>query len=249
MKAGTRLGLTLLSAYLVFLIATVPAPLVLNKLGVRLAPLTVYDVSGSLWSGHTGTVNYAALRIMNLDWSLHPLALLLGRLETGWSLDDPALRGNGALGRTLGGTQYLSNVQATAELQALQSSGLLKILLPVNGQVQFALDTLRYSDGKLSAAEGSIDIKNIATTVPALALGDFHIKLETQQAGIKATLSDVKGALRAQGVAMIKPDGSYQFTGNFSARDPSQASLQQYLSLMGRMGPDGRVSVSSTGHL
>ena len=249
MKAGTRLGLTLLSAYLVFLIATVPAPLVLNKLGERLAPLTVYDVTGSLWSGHAGTVNYTAMRLVNLDWSLHPLALLLGRLETGWSLDDPALRGNGALGRTLGGTRYLANVQATAELQALQSSGLLNIILPVNGQVRFALNTLRYSDGKLSAAEGDIDIKNVATTVPALALGDFHIKLETQQAGIKATLNDVKGALRAQGVALIKPDGSYQFTGNFSARDSSQANLQQYLRMLGRMGPDGRVNVTTNGHL
>ena len=89
----------------------------------------------------------------------------------------------------------------------------------------------------------------MATPVPALALGDFHIQMETLQSGVKATLSDSGGALRAQGVAMISPDGNYQFSGKFSARDPGQANLQQYLRMLGPMGPDGRVSVTSNGRI
>jgi hypothetical protein len=249
MNTNTRVGLTLVGGYLIFLIATVPAPLVTNKLGAHLAPLAAYDVSGSLWSGHAGAFNYAALRVANVDWSLHPLALLLGRLEAGWKLHDAALEGSGAWGRTLGGSHYLSKLKASADLQALQNGGLLRIPLPVNGRARFDIKNLRYSDGKLSAADGSIDVNNVVTLVPALTLGDFHLQLETQQAGVKATLSDRGGPLRAQGIAMINPDGSYQFTGNFSARDPNQANLQQYLRMMGPMGADGRVSVNSTGHL
>jgi general secretion pathway protein N len=249
MKQNTRIGLTLVGAYLFFLIITAPAALTFDKLRARIAPLTLSDVSGTLWSGHAGALNYAALRLTNLEWSVHPFGLLLGRLESGLKLDDSALRGTGTLGRTLGGTLYLTDLNGAAELQALQSSGLLKILLPVNGQALFALRKLRYTDGKLTAAEGAIEIKNAATLVPQLALGDFHLVLETLQAGIKATLSDRGGALRAQGVAMINPDGSYQFTGTFSPRDPNQASLQQYLRMLGPMGTDGRVSVNTSGRI
>ena len=249
MKDGTRIGLTLVGAYFVFLLITAPAPLAFDTLRTRIAPLNLSDVSGSLWSGHAGTLNYAALRLTNLDWSLHPFGLLLGRLESTFKLNDSALHGSATLGRTLGGTLYLTDLNGDADLQTLQSSGLLKILLPVNGQAQFALRNLRYTDGKLTAADGTIDLKNAATLVPQLALGDFHLELETQQAGIKATLSDRGGALRVQGVAMISPDGRYQFTGTFSARDPNQANLQQYLRMLGPMGTDGRVSVNSGGHI
>lgn len=249
MKQGMRIGLTLVGAYCFFLIITAPAALTFDKLRARVAPLTLSDVDGTLWSGHAGTLNYAAMRLANLDWSVHPFGLLLGRLESSVTVDDTALRGTGTLGRTLGGTLYLTDLNGTAELQTLQSSGLLKILLPVNGQAQVDLRRLRYTEGKLTAAEGTIDIKNAATLVPQLALGDFHVEVETQQAGIKATLSDRGGALRAQGVAMIGPDGRYQFTGSFSARDPNQANLQQYLRMLGPMGADGRVSVNSSGQI
>jgi len=249
MKGGTRIGLTLVGAYLVFLIITAPAALTFDKLRTRIAPLNLSDVNGTLWSGHAGTFSYAALRLANLDWSVNPFGLLLGRLESNVKLNDNALHGSVTMGRTLGGTLYLTDLNGEAELQALQSSGLLKILLPVNGQAQFDLRKLRYTDGKLTAAEGTIEIKNAATLVPQLALGDFHIEVETQQAGIKATLSDRGGALRAQGVAIISPDGRYQFTGTFSPRDPNQANLTQYLRMMGPMGTDGRVSVNTSGHI
>lgn len=249
MKTNTRIGVALIGGYLIFLIATVPAALVTSKLGPRFAPLAAYDVSGSLWCGHAGVVNYASLRLMNVDWSLHPLALLLGRVEAGWKLHDTSLEGSGTWGRTLGGSRYLSKLKTSADLQTLQNGGLLRIPLPVNGRVNFDIKSMHYSAGKLSAADGSIDVTHAVTLVPALTLGDFHLQLETQQAGVKATLSDRGGPLRAQGVAMINPDGSYQFTGNFSARDQSNANLQQYLRMMGPMGADGRVSVNSTGHL
>ena len=249
MKQNLRLGATLLGAYLAFLLATLPAPLVLGKLQARLAPLALHDVSGTLWCGRAASLNYAMLHAAHLDWSVHPVALLLGRLETGWSLDDAALRGKGTLGRTLGGSVYLSDLDAQADLQALQASGLLRIMLPISGRAEFALHKLRYADGKLAAADGTIDVKGVALQALSLPLGDFHLDLATQQAGVKATLSDRGGALHAQGVAMITPDGAYQFSGNFAARDPNQSALQQYLRMLGKVGADGRVSVNYTGHL
>ena len=249
MKDGKRIGLTLVGAYLVFLIITAPAALAFDTLRARLAPLNLSDVSGTLWSGQAGTLSFAALHLTNLDWSVNPFGLLLGRIESRVTLNDGALHGKATLGRTLGGTMYLTDLDADAELQALQSSGLLKIMVPVNGQAQFALRKLRYTDGKLTAIEGTIDIKQAATLVPQLALGDFQLQLETQQAGIKATLSDRGGALRANGVAMISPDGSYQFTGTFSPRDPNQTNLQQYLRMLGPMGTDGKVSVNTSGKI
>ncbi len=249
MKDGTRIGLTLVGAYIVFLIMTAPAALSYAKLRPRIAPLNLSDVSGTLWSGHAGSLSYAALHLTDLNWSMHPFGLLLGRLESGLTLNDSALHGSVTLGRTLGGTLYLTDLDGEAELPALQASGLLKIILPITGQAQFALSRLRYSDGKLIAAEGTIDVKHAETLVPQLALGDFHVQLETLQAGIKATLSDRGGALRAQGVAMISPDGRYQFNGTFSPRDPNQTNLLQYLRMMGPMGKDGRVSVNTNGHI
>ncbi len=249
MKEGMRMGLTLVGAYWVFLIITAPAALAFDKLRARIAPLNLSDISGTLWSGHAGTLSYANLRLSDLNWSVHPFGLLLGRLESGVKINDSALHGSGTLSRTLGGTLFLTDLNGRAELQALQSSGLLKILLPVNGQAHIALRNMRVADGHITAAEGMIDIKHAATLVPPLTLGDFHIQLETQPAGIKATLSDRGGALRAQGVALISPDGRYQFTGTFSPRDPNQANMVQYLRMLGPMGTDGRVSVNTNGHL
>jgi len=83
-----RLGYALLAvcAYLVFLIAQLPAAQLYGWLKPRAgAPLQLYQVSGSPWNGRAAAADIGKTRIEEPAWVLRPQALLLGRIEYGFT--------------------------------------------------------------------------------------------------------------------------------------------------------------------
>ncbi len=235
--------------YLLFLIVNIPATLVSSQVRDQLPGLTLYGVHGTVWSGSADSLAYGTLHAQNVRWSLRALPLLFGRVEIAWALDAPGLHGRGKLGRTLGGSIYVSDLVAEAPVASLQALSPYKLPLPLAGIASLDLRSVRLDDGALREADGVVDLKSAALKAPNLKLGDFRITMETDDAGTKATLADRGGPLQAQGIAMLKPDGSYQFNGSFASRDNDQPALERYLRLFGRPGPDGKVQVSTTGRL
>ena len=67
-------------AYFVFLITTVPAAPVIGMFNDRI-PVTISNVSGTLWSGRASTVTTKNnLTLKNVEWTFLPWRLLLANI-------------------------------------------------------------------------------------------------------------------------------------------------------------------------
>jgi general secretion pathway protein N len=249
MRLWRRYALLLGGAYLVFMIASLPATAVYSRLAPQLAPLSLEGIRGSVWSGSAQRLHHPAWQVEQVSWTLLPLPLLLGRLEANWHIDDAQVRGRGRAGRRLGGTLYLDDTTLALPVSTLQALGIVKTGLHLNGNLKVELRALQSEAGRIIAADGLVDATGLGLETPPLAFGDFELKIETVDTGIQALLNDRGGPLSASGSATLTPDGQYRFTARIAARDGRDSQLANYLALTGRPGPDGRIPVNVSGTL
>jgi hypothetical protein len=247
MKAALRyvaLGVVL---YALFVLLMVPASwLYGHGLQSRLGGVTLYGVKGTLWSGRAAALRAPAVQVDNLRWRLHPWTLLWGRAEAALNFDYQNAPGTLVAARSLSGNWYARDVDL--ELPATQLMPMLRMPgAELGGRLMLHLDSLTVKQGQVTAAEGTLTWEKAALRQPlAVALGSFVITLQTTAQGVNGVLIDRGGAIQAQGVFKLQPDGQYQVTATFTSRDPK---LAQGLRLFGSPGPDGRVNYSATGRL
>ncbi len=232
-------------AYLLFLALEYPAARLLAGLAPQLA---LTDISGSVLAGRIGSLGTQDAHMEALAWELRALPLLLGRIEAAWTLGPEARDGQGRAGLGFGGG-YLTDVDARVPLPALRALVASTLPLPLQGMAEIKLVRLALDDGRPSAAEGSITLRGLRLTLPEVTLGEIRITLETTDDGIAAHLADQGGPLALDGLARLKPDGSYTFTATLSARNSAPPALAQSLALLGAPGPDGKIKLRREGRL
>lgn len=247
LRRASRYALFALLAYLLFLLATLPAAHAYAMLKERIAPVQFHGVEGTLWSGSAALVVSGARQFQQVSWQFHPWALLLGHAEAAVTFDEGGRHTRAVAGRTLAGGIYLHDV--TTRLPATALEGMFSIDgTGLDGAVDIHLAEVTFAGKKLAAVHGSLTWNNAGLVSPKTALGAFVMTLETSGEEIKGVLKDNPGSpLRAEGVLRLKPDGSYQFTGALSLRDPGRADLEQALRFFGSPGPGGKVNLSTSG--
>ena len=253
-RSGRYIGFALL-AYLIFLCVLLPAERGYSLIKEKVAPLRLYQIHGSVWSGSAGMAVTGTRQMQNIQWTLHPWMLLLGRIEASVEFDEAGRHTQTVLGRTVGGTIYLADVKTQLPPTALENA----LNIPgsgLDGTVDVALSDVKFTNGKLTALDGTLSWNNaglfVTRTSPKTKLGSFVMTLTTKSSGtgneINGVLKDNPASpLRAEGILRIKPDGTYQFTGALSLRDASRADLAQALRLFGSPGPGGKIPLSASG--
>ena len=234
--------------YVISLAGTVPAPWVYKHwMQNRLGSWVLYDVQGTVWEGRASLVKSGNIRVKNLHWDLHPLSLLLGRLEAALQFNYADAPGTLVLGRSLTGTWHVDDVDF--EMPAEKLSPLLRLPgAELGGKVAVNLSGLTVKKGRITAATGTVAWEKAAVSKPvAVDLGTFAMTVKTTSDGVNGTLLDKGGAVQAQGLFKLNADGKYQLTATFASRDPQQPLLTQGLRLFGTPGPDGRINYSASG--
>ena len=240
-----------LLAYVIFLCVMLPAERGYSLVKEKVAPLRLYQIHGSVWSGSAGIAVMGTRQIQNLQWTLHPWMLLLGRIEASVEFNEAGRHTQTVIGRTLSGALYLADVKTRLPPTALENA----LNIPgsgFDGAVDIALDEVKIIDGKLTVVNGTLSWNNaglfVTQTSPKTKLGSFVLTLTTTGKEINGILKDNPASpLRAEGILRIKPEGTYQFTGALSLRDVSRADLAQALRLFGSPGPGGKIPLSASG--
>lgn len=248
MKIGARYTLLGVFAYAISLLATLPAAQAYTLLQDRLlAPLRLSGLEGTLWSGRAAEAQFGAYRLGQTSWTLRPWALALGRLEAAWTARTETGRTQGIVARGLGGTT-LSEVNADLPITDLATWLAPGIAQQLDGRLKATLSDVRF-DGTLSAARGTLSWDQAALNTPqAVALGGFTLTLSADPGGTKGTLLDRNSPLKAQGVLLLKPDGTYRYTGTLTPQ-PGSAALAQALTQFGTADANGTVTVAWSGQL
>lgn len=234
--------------YGVFLVGTLPAPWIYEHwLQTRLGGWSLYGVKGTIWEGHASLVKSGNIQVENLQWDLHPWALLWGRAEAALRFDYQSAPGEMVVGRNLAGNWYFNDVGM--DLPAQQLEPLLRVPgAELGGKLAVRLSSLTMKQGRVTAVSGSVAWEKAALRKPLVAeLGTFETTLATTAEGVGGTLIDRGGPVQAQGIFKLQADGQYQFTATFASRDPRQSLITQGLSFFGTPSPDGRVKYSATG--
>jgi general secretion pathway protein N len=245
-----RYGLIGVGAFVLFLIVQLPAarvyPVIAQK---RPLPVQLYALGGTVWHGRADVATAGDLRVEDLSWQVRPFALALGRLETRLSFVLAGYRLHGTVGRRIGGPLYLHDVSARLPLSQIEPI-FTRADMGLEGEIALELDEAEVVDHAISVLRGRFTVTNAAVGAPLnLALGSYVMDLTSEGGTVHGVLRDGGGPLRLEGVVTLKPDGSYQLTAKFAARDTNRPELIQTLNLVGTPGPGGTVTVSRTGRL
>lgn len=250
MKKVIKYSLFALIVYLLSLLMLFPADRAYSLVRDRFVPsLELYQVSGTVWNGHVGRVRAATVSIDDVDWCLHILPLLAGRIELGLTIDGSTDPIQFVAGRYMDGSFYIHDNGQGLPLGELESL-LNPQPLGLKGTLLMNLDDIRMATGRLSQVSGDVVWQHAGLGDPVnIDVGDLAATVSTKDDVVQATVKDQGGPLTVDGQFMLMPDSTYRMTMTLMVKDSSRTDLKQSLRLLGAPGRDGKVSVSRRGRL
>ncbi|MGQ0697572.1 MAG: type II secretion system protein N [Panacagrimonas sp.] len=169
-------------------------------------------LSGTLSSGSASRIDLSGSPLIgNLSWELRALHLLMGRASYKLSGGSDGVIVDGTAFVVPSGTLTLSDFRLGAPLRTV-GAAVGQAFVPAEGQVGLDIATLKLRDGWPVKADGLVTINGLAWKLgrEPVPLGDYQAKIEDEVAGIKATLSTLRGALEVSGEARVGHDRSYE---------------------------------------
>lgn len=250
MKRAAKFIALAVIIYLTGLVTLFPASLAIRWFMPATPGLVLGAAEGTVWNGRVSSVEYRGWNIGAADWSLQPLSLLSLAVAADVQLERS---GQGPLSAsvrmTTDGRIEIRNLQGGITLADLSRAK----LMPANiagGDVILNLQQLDVHEGRPVAANGRAGLAGLTSALlPGVALGSYEGKIETTDAGIIATFSEVDAPLRVAGQAQIGPDGRYSVSGNITPSAETPDALRRGLGLLGQPDASGRYSFSFSGQL
>lgn len=183
----------LIFIYLVALVVLLPARFVLQFVQSP-AQVEWGDVSGSIWSGQIGTLRVQDITLREIDWRLHPLALVMGRAQVSLHIGDHP-------NNIIVGQGQLRMTSSTLQVQGLTLDGRvadLAALSPVpspfalQGEVSLNLPHYEWGQPLCRELDGQVQVSNAALQIGRNweELGNFSAVLNCENGRIIALLDD-----------------------------------------------------------
>ena len=199
-RPGVRLAVLGIVAYLVFLLANVPAA----WLGFALerssrGALALGDPAGTLWkgSGLLALRSGGAFRgIADLEWRCNPLSVLTGRLSLAVSgvAPETRLRASVSLGA---GSLRLQNVEASAPAAVLEPALPAAAFARPDGRVRVLADSFEVGGAGVA---GAATVEWLEAGMGGLQrLGDYRLQITGNGERAAVKLATLRGDLRVTG--------------------------------------------------
>ncbi len=216
--------------YLVFLIGTAPANMLVPLLQSQMRELRLSSVSGTIWSGSANQVYVKPVQFMEVDWRFRPFALLLGRLEISVSGQMQGQAVVAKVGRSVLGEPYLSDVQGRVAASDLLAWRQIR-QVAVDGYLDFNLQKVRLSETGVPALAGTVNWSPARVTRPLqLELGKAQLDTGIEDDATRGNLQVSGGALLLQGDVELKADGAYRLDAKIRQNGQVPQAVSKFLS-------------------
>jgi general secretion pathway protein N len=194
--------------FLIWLIATVPARLVLAHVSNAVPAVYAEGVSGTIWSGKAARMSLSAPgythELGETQWQLHPWSLLAGKLSVSLNARNGRDQVTSDASLSLGGRVSLANTELSLPASIVRSwypvpariDGLLSLQLKSLSVSKAVIDEL---DGALTWQDAQVDFSGAP-----VKLGSLLAKLSMGDKGAcKVELSDLGGPLGVVGQVVV----------------------------------------------
>jgi len=227
------------------LITRAPASL----MGFAIPPtVNATGFSGTVWKGAVAHVEIPLqsrpFAMGRFTWTLNPAGLLWGdliRVKSDWG----SQRIDVAARPALNGSVQVNEAMLRIDL------GWLRELFPlyVGGQLKTDIESLSIAaDGTPTSANGRLVWENAAWRAIGgdVSLGSYAVDVTTTDAGIRASIITLKGALEIDGSVTIVGD-NYRVVANLSGPTARNEAFQQAIALLAvPTGSGYRIELSGT---
>ena len=211
--------------------------------GALPASVACQSPSGSAWRGQCAQLLYPGGSLEGVSWALHAWPLLLGRVDLDLRSADARAPGTTRLSLGIGGRLALRELRAELPLEA----GLLPYF-PAGwtGQIQFALDSVEISGGRLLAIQGTVTARTLAQRNPPMPFGSFELRFapvtsaSASDTPITGVLSDLGGPLSVSGTLTIRNGNEYELAGLAQVRAEASTELAKAVEFLGPSDEQGR---------
>lgn len=240
------------AAYLLFVLATIPAARVIPYL--QRSGVSVAGASGTVWSGRAGFVQVRGFSLGPTQWELHPWRLVIGKL--GATVHSKSSDGylDADVAVSLGGEIDIRNLRGTLPL-----STFARLPLP-GGGVNGWSGTLRLDLAELTLAkqwptsiDGSVNITSlVGPPRQPSPLGSYKIVFTRDDdiSEVRGAVSSLEDApLDVVGSIRISVDRTYSVDAQVGTRAGAPPSIVKAIEYLGIPDGEGRRPLSIAGSL
>jgi hypothetical protein len=237
-------------AYFVFLIATVPAAPVINIFEDRI-PVTINNVSGTLWSGRAGAVTTNKnLTLKNVEWSFMPWRLLLASIAVSVNAE---FNGNPVDARlSTGVSGNLSVYDLHMKLDAGDVASLVSLPLgELSGIFQLRIDNAYIEQGLVPRVNGILSWNKASVTIAESAdLGNVSVLInENDESPLSASISNKGGDLALKGTFTTSAQGDYSLKLSMKPNATASSNLSSSIAMFARKQGNGEFIFDNKGNL
>ncbi len=224
-----------LAAFLVFLVAMVPA----SQLARRLPAGIVADgPSGTIWSGRARGLAVAGRPLGALRWSCRPWRLILLQWSCNVGIQPRGGELTGDFSGDFGGDIVGRGIRGSVPIALFEG-----IATPRgwSGNLELALDELAIASRRPQSASGKLFLRALrAPGASGQQLGDFELVVGEGTVGsttLNGRLRDLGGPLHVRGAVELFADGRYLLQGDAA---PGPGAGPAIFDTLGFLGPPDR---------
>jgi general secretion pathway protein N len=227
-----------IAAFLLFLIAMVPAEQLARRLP---ADLAVEGVAGTIWSGTARALAVQGHPVGALEWSCRPWRLVF--LE--WSCRAVVHPSGGEVTGELTG-DFEGSIVGRELRGRVPIAAFEGIATPRGwtGNLDLDLDELRLQSGRPKSAAGTLYLRDLrAPGTRGQRLGDFELVVGEGSVGgdaLSGRLRDLGGPLHVRGAIELSQDGRYLLSGDAAPGPGAGPAIFDALDFLGPADSQGR---------
>jgi hypothetical protein len=244
--SGTLKLLTLgIVAFFVSLIATVPA-----EIAGRYLPTDVRatGLRGTLWHGRASQLQVRGFDLGEVVWNAHPLALLVGRLQSSISINRPDLQGQGTAGVGFH-TLRLSDADLIGRAELLAPL-LSNYGVSIDGRFEANIKILQFNGRGPQAADGVIVWQSARLLQPTkLEFGDVTTTLNQDGNTATADVKNTGDSLRLTGTGQLHQGWAYDARLHIEPTATTPKQFRNTLPLLAKPNSRGTITLNQQGTL
>ncbi len=237
-------------AYFVFLIATVPAAPVIGLYKDHI-PVTISNVSGTLWSGRAGAVSTNNnLTLKNVEWSFLPWRLLLASITISVNAEFKNNPIQTRLSTGLSGNLSVDDLDM--KLDAADMASLVSLPLgELSGMLQLRIDNAYIEQGLVPRVNGTLTWNQASVTIAESAdLGNVSVLInENDESPLSASISNKGGHLALKGSFTTSAQGDYSLQLSMKPNATASSNLSSSIAMFARKQGNGEFILNNKGNL